>query len=282
LTFETRETKVPLMYIFAEPYDEEEIEAIQSGEFIQAVRVAEEKSRAEKELISEAEGAESSVLPTAANDLDNENAESAESDETSEALSGSEMTASESSKVDTGDESLVTENLETESSIMERDEDSLVEDSSSADLDDKLRLPDRDLLVMGLKTRNYIDGNLVTAPPTPNSYDKWEITSKFEEYSLPRAQRLHRMSQERRRKALDYEFREQALEGSARNKKNAYWKRRFVQHLKGLSKAGKVWRDKFEQKWGDKEKVVWREGTPPSLYGDMAWRDQQVQEKPKE
>jgi hypothetical protein len=282
LTFETRETKVPLMYIFAEPYDEEEIETIQSGEFIQAVRVAEEKSRAAKKVSREAEGAESSVLPTAANDLDNENAESTASDETSEALSNSDMATSGSSEVDTGDESLIAENLEGESSSTEGDEDSLVEDSFSADPEDKLRLPDRELLVMGLQTQNYINGNIVTSPPTPNSYDKWEIDFKIEKYPLPRAQRLHKMSQERRRKALDNEFREQASEGSVASKKAADWNRSFVQHLKRLSRAGKRWRDEFERKWGDKEKIVWREGRPPSSYGDMAWRDQQIQKKPKE
>ena len=48
-----------------------------------------------------------------------------------------------------------------------------------------------------------------------------DIDFKIEKYPQPRAQRLHKMSQERRRKALDNEFREQASEGSVASKKAA-------------------------------------------------------------
>jgi hypothetical protein len=178
----------------------------------------------------------------------------------------------EISTINTLEDSLI----EAEHSAAEEDED-METNSEPDDALTKLRLPERDLFATVLKTQTYINGKQCTTPPMPNADDKWEMTFTYETYSPERARRLHQMSQDRRRKALDEEFREQALEGNETAKKAKEWNRGFLTHLKDLSQRGKVWREDFDKKWDNKDKVVWHEGTPPNRYGDMAWRDQQEQ-----
>lgn len=220
------------MYVFAEPYEESEIDAIQTGEYIQALRLAEERAKADTEAEKEkAELAEIGEQPPE----ENPSGESVSSVSTSEPASEDE------------------------------------EGSSEIDVQ-KINDPDRELLAMVLRTQNFINGTRVTTPPTPTIHDKWEITYTFETYPPDRAKRLYQMCQERRRKALDEEFREQALEGNENAQKAKEWSRGFLMHLKELSARGKKWREEFETTAGAKDKVVWRQGQPPSRYGNMAWQ----------
>jgi hypothetical protein len=241
------------MYIFAEPFEEAEIDAIQTGEYIQAIRMAEERARtkaAEKNL----------KVP----------------DPTVEAgLSSLDIEASS--------ESETSAEMESESSTSEVDSDAELSSSSASEEADESAVtsedknPPRPLLAMCLKSQNFINGKRVDGPPTPTAADRWEITYTLESFQNTRGTRLNTMSQDRRRKAFDDDFREQALEGKESAERTKEWSRGFLRHLKDLSQRGKSWRKGFEKTVGDKEKVVWKEGPPPSKHGMMAWREQQEQ-----
>lgn len=244
------------MYIFAEPYDEHEIDAIQNGEYIQAVRLAEERARAEKaekEKVEaekvEAENSVSVVLePTASDSVANEvSIESGENYDANDAQTTGEEVTTETKEVD-----VLTP-----------------------------QTPDRELLAMVLKTQNYINGKQISGSPEPKAEDRWEMTFTFETYSPDRGRRLFQMSEDRRRKAFDDEFREQVLENSDTAQKAKEWSRGFLMHLKDLSARGKKWRGEFEETFESKEKVVWKQETPPSNFGTMAWREHQESDKVK-
>ena len=225
------------MYIMVEPYEESEIDAIQTGEYIQALRLAEERARAKEQDTTDV------TVETQEQTID----------ESSESTSDPDATESE-----------------VQTSVLE-DEDDLEGISSTAE--SILNVSDRELLTMVLKTQNYINGKQVTGPPVPTAEDKWEMTFTYETLSPNRARRVHQMSTDRRRKALDEEFREQALEENLSSQKSKEWNRGFLLHLKELSMRGKAWREEFERTVGRREKIVWHEGKPPSKHGTVAWRD---------
>jgi hypothetical protein len=235
------------MYIFAEPYDESEIDAIQTGEYIKAVRLAEERARAEAAEKSKTLGIDAE---TSASETDTPATTEAETVAETEASSVTSETDAEAESIST-----------------EESEDLA---SNSEDI-----TPSRPLLTMSLKAENFVNGVSVEGPPLPTAEDRWEIAYTFDDYEPNRAIRLHKMSQDRRRKAFDEDFREQALEGKESALKNKEWSAGFLAHLKELSQRGKVWREEFEQKVGNNEKMVWKQGPPPSKYGMMAWKEQQ-------
>jgi hypothetical protein len=300
LTFEARDTKLPQMYIFAEPYEEEEIEAIQNGEYFQALRMAEERARAEAAEAAEraevlkAKSAESAAesttadepVPTAESEFD----ETQKMDESSDALAERVISTVETPAFAGPDETfipeeaaadrLVAEDEEALSDSAQTDVEEAISDSMQTDATEKPQVSDRGLLSMVLKAQSFINGTLCTTSPSPSGSDKWEMAFTFEDYSDDRGRRLHQMSESRRRKALDEEYREQASEGNDTAKKAKEWSQGFRQHLKSLSQKGKAWRQEFDKKNAEKGKVVWREGRPPSRYGDMAWREQQKEEHP--
>jgi len=225
-----------MMYILAEPFEESEIDAIQTGDYIQALRLAEERARATEKAEETQE----------AKEIDEEATES--SVEESESPPPEESTSSED---ELNEDGLITEDIE------------------------RINDPDRELLAMVLRSHNFINGTRVTTPPTPTAHDKWEITYDFEIYSPERGKRILQMCQDRRRRALDEEHREQALEESEKAKKSKEWNRSFLLHLKDLSARGKKWREEFEKDPRAQEKVVWHEEHPPSRYGVMTWRNGQ-------
>jgi len=227
------------MYVFAEPFLEDEIDAIQTGEYIQALRMAEARARAEKAKEKKEKPETESTTNTSETSDKSEASTSSEADDTTEV---------EASENEDSDES-------TDIGIPQ--------------------FPVRDLLAMVLKSQNYINGQQVTGPPTPSAEDRWEMTYTFETYQPDRGLRLYQMSQERRRKALDDEFREQALEGNETAQKAKAWNSGFLKHLKDLSLRGKNWRDEFERTMGSREKIVWKEASPPSNFGSMAWKEYQ-------
>lgn len=230
------------MYLFAEPYEEDEIDAIQTGEYIQALRLAEARAKERKEKEKEKDQKPDTASVSTISDASNESKTTSSSEEEKE----------------------TTENSTTEND--EKDEDPDLEIT---------QFPVRDLLAMVLKTQNYVSGKQVVGPPSPSAEDPWEITYTFETYPPDRALRLYQMCQERRRKALDEEFREQILEGSETAQKAKEWSQGFLKHLKDLSARGKKWREEFDRTTTSREKVIWKEGIPPSKFKSMAWREQQ-------
>lgn len=223
------------MYIFAEPYDKTEIDAIQTGEYIKALRLAEERTR-----VAKAKATSGNV------------------EMSSDTTSTTEPIESSSSETDSADaEAPTTENEETDE-IM--------------DLQPS-QFPVRELLAMKVKTQNYINGVQCLGSPTPNAEDRWEIAYSFETYPPERGLRLYQMCQDRRRKALDDEFRDQALEESESARRAKEWSYGFLMHLKDLSSRGRKWREEFERTAGARQKMVWKQGTPPSNFNEMIWKD---------
>jgi hypothetical protein len=232
------------MYIFAEPYDEDEIDAIQTGDYIRALRVWEKQSRELNAAVAKAastEAASESTTPTEPS-----------------APAEPEVGASMEAKAET-------DSQETE------------DDEGLQNLD--FETP-RDMLPMVLRSRNYINGQLVQGTPQPSADDKWEIGYSFEVSSPERGLKVYQMCQERRRKALDDGFREQLLGDTETAKRLKAWTDAFLMHLKDLSTRGKKWREEFDQMFGSKEKIVWKEGVPPSKFNPPAWKaSQEEQEK---
>lgn len=224
------------MYIFAEPYDEDEIDAIQTGEYIQALRLAEEQARREKEQ--------------------------------KEAATASTSTPTESTTSTEPDVAAPVE-MKPESDVKEEDE----------SLQNFEFGTPRDILAMVLRCRNYINGQQVGGSPNPSAEDKWELGYTFEVLSPERGLRLYQMCQDRRRKAFDEEFREQLLEESESAKKSKDWSEAFLMHLKELSTRGKKWREEFDQMFGSRDKVVWKEGVPPSKFIKPAWKASSEEDK---
>ena len=229
------------MYIFAEPYDEDEIDAIQTGEYIRALRVAEEQSRREKEQKDAAAAA------------------SSESTTTTDPSPPAEPEIGPSIEAKLGND------------IQENEDDDGLQNF-------EFKTP-RDMLPMVLRCRNYINGQLVDGAPKPSADDKWELGYTFEISSPERGLKLYRMCQERRRKALDDDFREQLLGDSESAKKSKDWNDAFLMHLKDLSTRGKKWREEFDKMLGSKDKTIWKEGVPPSKFNPPAWKASQEKDK---
>lgn len=296
------------MYIFAEPYDEAEIDAIQNGEYFQALKFAEARAKAEKEAkaakalaeLEETERleAEATLVETTAPEQEQaEVATEGEAEVSAEAegeIVGESVTAeSEAAETETPIEAAPAEEISaealpsessTEPSTSEPQEvESTESEESTEDVGPDPALEGRPLLGMVLKVQNYINGSQITTPPTLGPTDTWEISYSFERYPEDRARRLYTMSSERRRKAHDEEFREQAQEDgqtdespadkvNSNKSKAKDWNREFLAHLKDLSERGREWREEFDRMFEGREKIVWRGGEPPSKFGEMMWR----------
>jgi hypothetical protein len=346
------------MYVFAEPYEEHEIDAIQNGEYFQALKLAEARVRSEREAkaadaLSESQENEDRqpetsehVERTRAEAGTAEKPQSAEMAAVEEPQSADNMEQNESStsnEPETDSDHSQKENWEVDSTTSENstldapsadtvpwespqletttaldtsasetqatipipkplpsdpsNESHETKSSSTEDLDDDVlesearKLPPRDLLAMVLKVQNYINGFQITAPPNPGPEDKWEISYTLERYSDHRAARLYQMCSERRRKAHDDEFREQIMNDNTPTDKEETadktgpgdkvaagktrakdWNQGFLAHLRELSLRGKKWRNEFNEMFAWKEKVVWKECTPPSNFGQMEWK----------
>ena len=207
------------MYIFAEPYDEDEIDAIQTGDYIRALRVAEKQSRELK----------AAAAKTASTTAASESTTPPEPSTPAEPEVGASMEAK-----------LGTDAQETE------------DDDGLQNLD--FETP-RDMLPMVLRSRNYINGQLVEGASNPSANDKWEIGYSFEVSSPERGLRVYQMCQERRRKALDDDFREQLLGDSDSARKSKDWNDAFLMHLKDLSTRGKKWRRNLTRCLGQRRKL---------------------------
>jgi len=321
---------VPQMYIFAEPYEEHEIDAIQNGEYFQALKVAEARSRAEKEAKAakalaepqqyEADTAESTnaetvsteqsrcpdnIEPTelsASIETDQLNSEtegpcgdkgtSAETisetpsteQQPSEFRESGAISASQTSPPDTKEAVSVPDPVmpdrETDASNESDENKSAIDDVEVEPEPEPSQVPPREILAMALKVQNYINGHQISVSPTPGPEDTWEISYTFERYPNDRAMRLFLMCSDRRRKAHDDEFRDQVVgEGlpadkvSAAKIKAKEWSSGFLSHLRDLSLRGKKWRREFNEKFGDREKVVWKGGRPPSKFEEMTWKE---------
>jgi hypothetical protein len=216
------------MYIFAEPYSEAEIDTIQTGEYLQALRLAE-------------------------NHIDSENVKEPRSESEDAVSHDGENVSTTSPSVEAGP------------SMSSEEEDDLKENngaemnSENGDTDiPNVQSSERDLLAMALTVNHFVNNLPVYEPPTPSVLDTWEIAYTFMPFPSERGRRLYKMCQERRRKAFDEEIRERGLDSMKTRSKT------FIRRLRYLSNKGMKWREDFEKTFGDREKVVWKPGPPPS------------------
>ena len=317
---------MPQMYIFAEPYEEHEIDAIQNGEYFQALKLAEARSRAEREAKAakalaeperyEADAAESTNAETVSTEqsqrpdnteqtelpasveadrLNSETEDGCGDTGTSQTVSeiastepepseSGAISASQTSPPDTQEAVPVPDPVVPDREVdisNESDENkSAIDDGETERVSEPSHVPPREILAMALKVQNYINGHQISVSPAPGPEDTWEISYTFERYPDDRAMRLYLMCSERRRKAHDDEFRDQVVgEGlpaakvSAAKVKAKEWSSGFLAHLRDLSLRGKEWRKEFNEKFGDREKVVWQGGRPPSKFEEMTWKE---------
>ena len=275
MVFETRETKVPMMYIIAEPYDEDEIEAIQNGEYMRALRLAEEQERQrarstpteDKPLECTASNTETTAEPTAETTTETTTETTAEA--TAEATTNvttdantdvtTDVTTDATSDVTSTETSISTDSV-AETNNSDPPQDPLLAGPISET--EKLQNPTREILGMVLRTHNYIDGIHVVGPPKITAKNKWEVTYRFETIPKDRAQKLLEKMLDRQRKAFDEDFREHIFDETAAGERNRKWRAGFQKTLTDLSLQGARWRKAFESKNKGRKKVIWKQGSP--------------------
>ncbi|GAD91491.1 mitochondrial mRNA processing protein PET127, putative [Paecilomyces variotii No. 5] len=163
--FETRDTQVPYMYIFAEPVTPENIHAIQTRN---------------KEAIDEYQRRVLNLGPEK------------KADEAQKPESTTSETNSESGAKDT------TANSETTQRSPAEEFDSLHGIKS-----EEPEQEPRDLLAMTLLVRNFVNGRPVARPMNFTANDKWTIEYELSEMKPSRTQALYDAVQKRRWKALE-------------------------------------------------------------------------------
>jgi hypothetical protein len=287
------------MYIFAKPYDEKDIEAVQNGEYFRAILLAEAQAKArteagqlESQEVSDAElkafsdnGAGVEKMTEEGISAVDEYEESAEEalleEEFEEALSESE-TADEAASVENVDAGKI---AAAESAVDQPEADEILSEETAAETEpsiteveneteadeallnvDRLADPKGPVLGMILRTHNFINGQRWFFPPTPSAVDTWEVGYNFEVLDDERAIKQYKASLTRRKK-LFYELKK--VQESSRT---GQWRISFLKKMRQMSLEGKKFRAELEKQIGDREKVIWREGSPPSRYGTMKWR----------
>ncbi|KAK2742993.1 hypothetical protein FQN55_007623 [Onygenales sp. PD_40] len=238
--FDTRETQTAMMYIFAEPVTEEEIDKIQTRnkEKIDAIQksllfpekefeIDEPQSTSIKETtqgksIEDAIGGQS-IEPTLS-------ADSSDSLDGSETMASSQTTSSDAPS-------------------------SEYDSSGSADVQFLQRLESanaspnaqKELFAVALSVRNVVNGRYVPRPENFSATDRWDVEYVLSSFTSPeRAWRVYAQCQRRREKALSFDEEE---DDSGNGEKNSF----FLNKLHELSKDGRIWRqqrDLVEQESG--------------------------------
>ncbi|KAK2809749.1 hypothetical protein FQN50_003594 [Emmonsiellopsis sp. PD_5] len=229
--FDTRETQTPMMYIFAEPVTEEEIDKIQTRnkEKIDAIQRSllfpeEEFEVAEPEATSIKETTQGKSIEDA---IGGQITEPTPSALPSDSLDGSETVASSQT---------------TSSDARSPD---YYDSSGSADVQFLQKLESanaspnaqKELFAVALSVRNVVNGRYVPRPENFSAKDKWDVEYVLSSFTSPeRAWRVYAQCQKRREKALSPDEEDDSGDGE----KDSF----FLKKLHELSKDGRIWREK--------------------------------------
>jgi hypothetical protein len=232
--FETRETQKPLMYIFAEPMTDEEIDEIQNRnkdeiDAFQKKLLNPELSDTETDAAVEpSDGAVSAPVDTSLTSESpapvSETVESQELDQSphvDEVLEPPPSIAIPAASAGTPTESAA-------------DVESLDQPESKVDSDET---PPRDIFAMTLTIRNKVNGVYVARPEHFTSSDRWTVDYEFTSFkSAERAWKMYQACQRRRAKQVGEMDRE--ADDTANMYQKQLWK---------LSEKGRTWRKKQDE-----------------------------------
>ena len=224
LHFETRETQIPFMYIFAEPVTDEEIDAIQT-------RNKKEIDEYQKKLLfpelfegeKEAESAEETPE-------ESESEANLQKDVVSTTEGSMEMSVGK-------DGPKVTESKATEHAKQTSTEETSKEPAEEQE-------PRKPLLAMALSIENVLNNNKrVIRPETFVHGNTWTVNYRLSSFSEDRGHELYAKCQKRRQTVFG--------EGPS----NAF-QNRFREMLKTMSQKGREWRERCDRR-DEKKGIVW-------------------------
>jgi len=221
--FETRETQVPYMYMFAEPVEEEQIEEIQRGErgtleeFMQKLKVKLQKAADEQD----------SPQPTGASELD--------------ATKNDNMVFEKAG--DSGIDSLESAVSTEAGSDEEVDEEFLNELQSQTAKDND----NANLFGITLSIKSYVNGKEVLRPNFLSETDKWTVGYSMAEFSRQsRAWSIYNALRLRKQKA----FRTQ-LSSTDPEQVGSY-----LQYIRSLATQGREWQKEQDTLDASRERIV--------------------------
>ncbi|KAL1954772.1 hypothetical protein VTO42DRAFT_720 [Malbranchea cinnamomea] len=233
--FETRETTVPFMYIFAEPLTEEEIDEIQT-------RNKEEIEAYQKRLLFPELFKKVQEAKHAAGITETES-EAANTEETE--LQSSSVASSTEGEIELSYSKTEGVQIKESASEVETEkEETSKETSSSSSTDDTDKASNRPILAMALSIENRVNGQPVERPINFTPKDKWTVHYRLSAFTPERGRDLYQQCQKRRARIFDIP--------DTTNE----WQDAFRQKLMKLSEEGRKWRE--EQDRIDREKGIVR------------------------
>ena len=251
--FETRDNKEPSMYIFAEPVDENAIQAIQTAK-------KEEAELFEKRLMN---GPPLSSVRDVSSDEEQSQLTTAESDSEASTTPSEEekATSSSESEEETAPDPDATAAAEqgihrgvsfTDSLIGQDMPSALASNRSSLQLDPPPPAP-KDLVGMVLTIRNLVNGAYVERPSNLGSSDKWTVQYTLVDMKASEAQKIYRQCKGRRKKELE------AVEQTEEKTANFY-----LRKIKELTEEGIAYRRSVNQE--DRKREAGMGGEKVVLY----------------
>ncbi|KAI5294905.1 hypothetical protein KEM55_006407 [Ascosphaera atra] len=230
--FETRDSKTPFMYIFAEPVTEEEVDAIQSRNHAEIEEIS-------KKLLGDDEKVEAALQAQA--DAEREDDSTSSKTLPGEGVNAEEAAGAGSKVVDSG--SMEPSNVsDFEPSTAEakahseQTPEATPEQASSEESEPEVDTS-RPLFAMLLSIQNKVNGKIVERPQALKPKDKWELNYELRSFTdQERAWQYYNLCKSRRQKELD----KKSEEGSSRDDF-------FTMLLKKLSQSGNSWREKINK-----------------------------------
>ncbi|KAF8427298.1 mitochondrial protein Pet127-domain-containing protein [Tirmania nivea] len=241
--FETRETQTPLMYIFAEPMEEGEIDEIQNvrkGDLSVMLKELGDRKQQYLRSLSEKEAELEAKLEV------DERFTEAEAE--AEATSG-EVSATSEETAEDGEVRIATSEDEAP--------DDAWADQMAKELDVKL---DKEILAYTLKIKSFVNGKVVLRPDHLKLNDSWEVQYELEEMKDSRAWSTYRACYKRRaqlERARDYMTGGiVAVESLYGNGRSNEFGNIYIETIRGISKRGREYITEIEKE--QTEKVVWK------------------------
>ncbi|OAX78811.1 hypothetical protein ACJ72_06878 [Emergomyces africanus] len=212
--FETRETQIPCMYVFAEPVTEEQIDEIQN------------RNKAEIEAVQK-----KLLFP----------------DELEQAgeLEGGNTTVEEGTSLQAASSETITEpgvsQSDSEPDVTNSEEGS-ADAAADVDFDDLEDPPTKPIFAMAITIQNRVNGKPVERPNSFTSKDKWDVEYTFTMFNNPeRAWAIYSACQRRRELSLSFDD-DETIEDNA-----------YQLLLQKISEQGRAWRkrqDRIEEETG--------------------------------
>ena len=250
--FETRETQTPLMYIFIEPMEDQEIDEIQDVRKDDlSVMLKELGDRKEQYIrsLSEKEAELEAKLEA------DERFTEVETQAKAEATCGEEA-ASEVVSEEPGEETAEDEEVPVSNSEDEATDDAWAEQMAKeleADMS-------KDILAYTLKIKSFVNGKIVLRPDHLKSDDSWEVQYELEEIQGSRAWSTYRACYNRRaqleRVHDDMTGGIIAMDHFNNSGRSSEFRNVYIETIRDMSKRGREYITEMEKE--QTKKVMWK------------------------